>query len=212
MTAADSLDSSSADLPRDTLPLIGWRERLALPGLGVSSVKAKIDTGARSSALHAFDIEFFDRNGETFVRFKVHPAQKNKKKTITVEAKLLDKRPVRSSSGEAETRPVIETVVATASQQWPIELTLTNRDVMGFRMLLGRQAVRSRFLVDSGRSYLQSSPPKHKLKRSAKSSARGNAKSSTKKRQKKSTEGSQKPKHENSPFVQKLRALFNPPD
>ena len=163
MTAADSSDSSSG-----SLPLIGWRERLALPELGVSSVKAKIDTGARSSALHAFDIEFFDREGVAFVRFRVHPTQKNKKKTITVEAKLLDKRPVRSSSGETETRPVIETMVATKSHQWPIELTLTNRDVMGFRMLLGRQAVRSRFLVDSGRSYLQSSAPKHKLKSSSK--------------------------------------------
>ena len=77
MTAADSSDSSSG-----SLPLIGWRERLALPELGVSSVKAKIDTGARSSALHAFDIEFFDREGVAFVRFRVHPTQKNKKKTI----------------------------------------------------------------------------------------------------------------------------------
>lgn len=195
MTAADSSDSSSG-----SLPLIGWRERLALPELGVSSVKAKIDTGARSSALHAFDIEFFDREGVAFVRFRVHPTQKNKKKTITVEAKLLDKRPVRSSSGETETRPVIETMVATKSHQWPIELTLTNRDVMGFRMLLGRQAVRSRFLVDSGRSYLQSSAPKHKLK------------SSSKKRQKKSIKGSQKATNENSTFVQKLSALFDPPN
>ena len=195
MTAADSSDSSSG-----SLPLIGWRERLALPELGESSVKAKIDTGARSSALHAFDIEFFDREGVAFVRFRVHPTQKNKKKTITVEAKLLDKRPVRSSSGETETRPVIETMVATKSHQWPIELTLTNRDVMGFRMLLGRQAVRSRFLVDSGRSYLQSSAPKHKLK------------SSSKKRQKKSIKGSQKATNENSTFVQKLSALFDPPN
>ena len=195
MTAADSSDSSSG-----SLPLIGWRERLALPELGVSSVKAKIDTGARSSALHAFDIEFFDREGVAFVRFRVHPTQKNKKKTITVEAKLLDKRPVRSSSGETETRPVIETMVATKSHQWPIELTLTNRDVMGFRMLLGRQAVRSRFLGDSGLSYLQSSAPKHKLK------------SSSKKRQKKSIKGSQKATNENSTFVQKLSALFDPPN
>jgi len=175
-----------------------------LPELGVTSVKAKIDTGARSSALHAFDIEFFERGGVAFVRFKVHPAQRSKKKTITVEAELLDKRPVRSSSGETELRPVIETMVAAGSQQWPIELTLTNRDVMGFRMLLGRQAVRSRFLVDSGRSYLQSAAPKHKLKSSSKGLS--------KVRNKKSVKGSQKIINENSNFIQKLRALFDTPD
>lgn len=182
---------------RSDLPLIGWRERLALPELAVTSVKAKVDTGARSSALHAFDIEFFKQNNEDFVRFKVHPAQRNKKKTITVEAKLLDMRSVRSSSGQAESRPVIQTLVATRDQQWPIELTLTNRDIMGFRMLLGRQAVRRRFLVDAGQSYLQSSPPKHKLK------------SSSKGRKKTKIKGTQKNKHENSNFVEKLRALFN---
>ena len=170
MTAEDSPEHSPADLP-----LIGWRERLVLPELGVTSVKAKVDTGARSSALHAFDIECFEREGIAFVRFRVHPAQRNKKKTITVEAKLLDTRPVRSSSGESETRPVIQTIVATDTQQWSIELTLTNREVMGFRMLLGRQAVRSRFLVDASRSYLQSSPPKHKLKSSAKGAAQRTA-------------------------------------
>ncbi len=195
MTAVDSSDS----LPSH-LPLIGWRERLALPELGITSVKAKIDTGARSSALHAFDIEVFEREGAKFVRFRVHPAQKNKKKTVAAEARLLEMRAVRSSSGQAETRPVIETMVAAGGRQWPIELTLTNRDVMGFRMLLGRQAVRSRFLVDSGQSYLQSSAPKHKLK------------SSSKKRQKKSVKGSQKITNENSNFIQKLRALFDAPD
>lgn len=210
MTAVDSSDSSSDSSPsaeqsHTHLPLIGWRERLALPELGVTSVKAKIDTGARSSALHAFDIETFEREGVAFVRFKVHPAQRNKKKIITVEAKLLDTRPVRSSSGEAETRPVIQTTVATEHQQWPIELTLTNREEMGFRMLLGRQAVRSRFLVDSGRSYLQSSAPKHKLK------------SKSRKRPKKSLpqkplRGHQPTTHANSNIVQKFRALFNSPD
>ncbi|MGD1897073.1 MAG: ATP-dependent zinc protease [Phormidesmis sp.] len=191
MTAAERTD----------LPLIGWRERLALPELSVTSVKAKIDTGARSSALHAFDIELFKRADVDFVRFKVHPAQRHKKKTVTVEAQLLEMRSIRSSSGQAEMRPVIETLVATNSLQWPIELTLTNRDMMGFRMLLGRQAVRQRFLVDSGQSYLQSSAPKHKLKSSR---AKG--------RKTKKIKGSQKIKHENSNFVEKLRTLFNTSD
>ncbi|MGB3671362.1 MAG: RimK/LysX family protein [Phormidesmis sp.] len=188
---------------RTNLPTIGWRERLALPELAVISVKAKIDTGARSSALHAFDIELFKRDDVDFVRFKVHPSQRNKKKVITAEAKLLEMRTVKNSGGQAETRPVIRTIVSTNDQQWPIDLTLTNRDMMGFRMLLGREAVRRRFLVDSGQSYLQSSSPKHKLKKSS-------AKSSTKDRKQKKTKGSQKLKHEDSNFIKKLRALFNP--
>ncbi|MEL7329167.1 MAG: RimK/LysX family protein [Cyanobacteria bacterium J06559_1] len=189
---------TAVDRSAGPLPLIGWRERLVLPELGVTSVKAKIDTGARSSALHAFDIEFFSQGDADFVRFKVHSAQHNNKKTVAVEAKLLEMRAVRSSSGQAETRPVIQTMVATRDQTWPIELTLTNRDMMGFRMLLGRQAVRRRFLVDSGRSYLQSDAPKRKLK------------SGSKKRQKKTIKSSQKITHEDSNFIEKLRALFNP--
>ncbi|MEL6939945.1 MAG: RimK/LysX family protein [Cyanobacteria bacterium J06598_1] len=181
-------ESSHSDLP-----LIGWREKLALPELSVTSVKAKIDTGARSSALHAFDVEVFDRDNEAFVRFKVHPSQRSKKKTVAVEAKLLEMRAVKNSGGQAETRPVIQTTVCTETQQWPIELTLTNRDMMGFRMLLGRQAVRRRFLVDSGKSYLQSSAPTHKLK----------------KRSHKKNKGRQQIKNENSNFIEKLRALFN---
>ncbi len=142
------------------LPVIGWRERLALPHLGITQIKAKIDTGARSSALHAFDIETFTREGKAWVRFSIHPHQHNSIDTIAAEAELLDTRAVKNSGGQAQTRPVIQTLVALGGQQWPIELTLTNRDVMGFRMLLGRQAVRQRFLVDAGKSYLQS--PTHK--------------------------------------------------
>ncbi|MEL6353936.1 MAG: ATP-dependent zinc protease [Cyanobacteria bacterium J06627_28] len=151
-----------------TLPVIGWREKLALPGLNVTSVKAKIDTGARSSALHAFDITFFEREGVEFVRFKVHPSQSSHKKTIIAEAKLIDRRVVRNSGGQTEKRPVIRTTVTAGEYQWPIELTLTNRDEMGFRMLLGREAVRRRFLVDSGQSYLQSTLPTPRLKGSKK--------------------------------------------
>ncbi len=135
-----------------------------MPDLGITRIKAKIDTGARSSALHAFDIEIFKQRGLDFVRFKVHPYQHNSTDTITAESELLDIRNVRNSGGHAQSRPVIQTTVTLGERQWPLELTLTNRDVMGFRMLLGRQAVRQRFLIDSGRSYLQSSARTHKLK------------------------------------------------
>lgn len=119
-------------------------------------IKAKIDTGARSSALHAFDLERFERDGQSMVRFSIHPFQRNDAVVTVAEALLMDERDVRSSSGHAESRPVISTPVQLGDRQWSIELTLTNRDVMGFRMLLGRQAVRDRYWVDPGRSYLQS--------------------------------------------------------
>lgn len=90
------------------------------------------------------------------VRFQVHPYQRDTHKTVTAEAELLEHRQVRSSGGHAQVRPVIQTLVELGGKQWAIELTLTNRDVMGFRMLLGRQAVRQRFLVDAGKSFLQS--------------------------------------------------------
>lgn len=146
------------------LSIIGWRERVALPNLGISQIKAKIDTGARSSALHAFDVETFSRDGKTRVRFKVHPYQRDNHRTVCAEAELIDQRQVRNSGGHAQLRPVIQTMVELNGERWLIELTLTNRDVMGFRMLLGRQAVRKRFLVDAGRSFVQSSTGKRKVK------------------------------------------------
>lgn len=138
------------------LAIIGWRERIALPEFGIQQIKVKIDTGARSSALHAFHIEKFTRNTKPMVRFQVHPYQRNTDHTVIAEAELIDEREIRTSGGHAQIRPVIHAIVKLADQQWDIELTLTNRDVMGFRMLLGRQAVRKRFLVDSGRSFIQS--------------------------------------------------------
>jgi hypothetical protein len=140
--------------------IVGWREIIALPQLGISQIKAKIDTGARSSALHAFHVEKFRFNGAPMVRFQVHPYQKDSKQTVTSEAELLEYRQVRNSGGHAQLRPVILTAVELGGTKWEIELTLTNRDVMGFRMLLGRQAVRDRFLVDAGKSFLQSHHPR----------------------------------------------------
>jgi hypothetical protein len=136
------------------LPVIGWREWLALPELGVEAIKAKVDTGARSSALHAFEVEIFRRNGIDVVRFKVHPYQRDATRTIESEAKLLALRHVRNSGGQETLRPVIVTQVSLLGQIWDAEVTLTSRDAMGFRMLLGRQAVRGRFLVQPARSFL----------------------------------------------------------
>lgn len=138
------------------LSIIGWRETLSLPKLNVDRVKAKIDTGARTSALHAFHCQEFQLEDKTMIRFQIHPIQRNNQKTVLAEAELLEYRKVRSSGGHAQIRPVIITTVKLGEQQWQVELTLTNRDVMGFRMLLGRQAVRDRFLVDPSQSFLQS--------------------------------------------------------
>lgn len=143
-------------ISQEPLPVIGWREQIALPELGIPELKAKIDTGARSSALHAFDIETFQDDGKMMVRFKVHPYQRNSDRTVLAQAELIDQRDVRNSGGHTQLRPVIQTTLEIGQFAFPIELTLTNRDKMGFRMLLGRQAVRRRFLVDAGQSFLQS--------------------------------------------------------
>ena len=135
------------------LPVIGWREWVSFPDLDAWAVKAKIDTGARSSCLHAFDVRTVRRGGKEFVQFKVHPLQRDTSQTVEAEAELLEYRVVRSSGGHETHRPVILTTIQLLGQQWGIELTLASRDTMGFRMLLGRQAVRGRFLVNPGRSY-----------------------------------------------------------
>ncbi len=135
------------------LAVIGWREWVGLPDLGIKAIKAKVDSGARSSSLYAFDVQEFENDGETWVKFKVYPNQSATDVEINSEAKVLDFRSVRSSSGKAETRPTIVTQVELLGSIWPVELTLANRDDMRFRMLLGREAFRGRFLVDAGHSY-----------------------------------------------------------
>lgn len=132
---------------------IGWREWTSLPELGIERIKAKVDTGARSAALHAWNIEPFDRDGEPWVRFAIHPVQRDNRTRVTCEARLLGRRAVRNSGGQTQMRFVIVTTVILGGQSWPIEVTLTNRDQMGFRMLLGRAAVRGRFVVDPSTSY-----------------------------------------------------------
>ncbi|MEM9976406.1 MAG: RimK/LysX family protein [Cyanobacteria bacterium P01_D01_bin.2] len=138
------------------LPVIGWREWIALPELGVPHIKVKVDTGARSSAIHALNIEQFEADGIKKVRFQIAPLQSNDEQLVVVETDLLEERAITDSGGHQQIRPVVVTSISLGELYWPIELTLTNRDVMGFRMLLGRQAIRERFLVDPRHSYLQS--------------------------------------------------------
>lgn len=134
--------------------VVGWREWVALPALGVDRIKAKIDTGARTSTLHAFDIEVLKIRGKEVVRFKVHPLQRQSKRVIVCQADLVDERLVRSSSGHSTLRPVIMTRIQVGPWAWDIEITLTNRDKMGFRMLIGRQAIRKHLLVHPGKSFI----------------------------------------------------------
>jgi hypothetical protein len=133
---------------------VGWREWVALPALGIEVIKAKIDTGARSSALHAHEIRYVRRGERRFVRFRVYPNQKDDRTFVEARGEWLEDRRVRSSSGVETVRPVIRTVLEMGGDRWPIELTLTRRDAMGFRLLLGRQALKGRCLVDPGASFL----------------------------------------------------------
>ncbi len=144
--------------------IVGWREWVRLPDMGIERIKAKVDTGARSSSLHAYDLQYCDRRGANWVRFKVHPIQRSTVQEVRAEAAVLDFRSVRSSSGKATLRPVIVTNITLLGSTWPVELTLANRDAMGFRMLLGRQAFRRRFLVDGGNSYYGGKPKRKKSK------------------------------------------------
>lgn len=130
--------------------VLGWREWVALPQLGIPALKVKVDTGARTSALHAFGIE---RLASHRVRFRVHPDQNHDAAEVVAEADLVDERVVRTSGGHSELRPVVRTHVSMGELDFPVELTLSNRAMLGFRMLLGREAIRGRFLIDPRRSY-----------------------------------------------------------
>ncbi len=133
---------------------LGWREWCALPDLGIPAIKAKIDTGAKTSALHAFKVDPFIENGVDMIRFWVHPLQKNDEFHLECTAPIKDQRMVSDSGGHKETRYIIESHVVIGDKQWMIEMSLTNRDTMRFRMLLGRRAMENFALVDPSASYM----------------------------------------------------------
>ncbi len=144
--------------------ILGSEEWCSLPELGIPAIKARVDSGAKTSALHAVNIAPFIKEGEDWVRFDINPIQKNEKTIIHCESKLIDKRIVKSSSGYREQRYVIQTMLEIGNEIWPIEMTLTNRDSMGFRMLLGREAMSGRTMVDPEEKYVLGQPSVENLK------------------------------------------------
>jgi hypothetical protein len=137
---------------------LGWREWIGFPGLNIHKIKAKIDTGARTSALHAFMVEPFSRDSQPWVRFAIHPIQGDTETVVECEAPVKDRRIVRDSGGHDEMRYVIDTIIAIGDDQMRSEVTLTDRDTMVFRVLLGRTALRKKYVVYPGKSYLQGKP------------------------------------------------------
>lgn len=134
--------------------ILGSTEWCSLPSLGLPHVLARVDSGAKTSAIHAFHIERFERDGHLWIRFEVHPRRKSRKVVVRSEARVLDRRLVKSSTGESERRYAIKVPLGLGGDQWEIELTLSNRDSMGYRMLLGREAMAGRALIDPGSSCL----------------------------------------------------------
>ncbi len=143
----------------NAMPILGWREWIALPELGINAIKAKVDTGARTSVLHAFNVEPFMEKSVDKVRFSIHPIQRRTDKEIVCSADIVDQRWVTDSGGHKEKRYVISTAVTVGDRTWDIEMTLTNRDTMGFRVLLGRTALKNLYLVDPSASYLSREKP-----------------------------------------------------
>ena len=135
--------------------IIGKEEWCALPVLNLPAIKARIDSGARTSALHAFNIHTYTSRGEKWVRFDVNPIQKDRRIVVHCRARLVDERDVKSSSGHTERRPVIETVIKIGGLAQTIQITLSNRDSMGYRMILGREAMQGRMLIDPEKSFIQ---------------------------------------------------------
>lgn len=138
--------------------LVGWREWVALPALHVDWIKAKIDTGAKTSSIHAFDVETLERDGAQWARFSIHPWQASDAEPVVCECPVVDRRIVRSSSGHAEERYAVAMELTLVGRTIPAEVTLSSRDEMGFRMLIGREALAQGFHVDPGASYLGGRP------------------------------------------------------
>lgn len=151
------------DIPRKSKLIIGWREWCALPDLGVPGIAAKIDTGAKTSSVHAYKIEPFIKNGALWVKFRVHPVQRRRRPEIHCEAAVVDKRAVTSSNGVTQERYVISTTLILGAHRFITEMTLTNRDEMGYRMLIGRQSLNHRFVVDPSLSLTTGDYEEHEL-------------------------------------------------
>ena len=157
-TTPASPDSEPVSEPEAAQVVVGWREWVALPQAGVDWVKAKIDTGARSSSIHAFDLEILEQDDREWVRFSIHPWQRSDEEAHELTLPLLDRREVRSSNGQTEQRYAVAMDVTLAGRTITTVMTLSNRDEMGFRMLIGREALERGFLVDSSRSYAGGRP------------------------------------------------------
>ena len=153
-----SSDPTHAPGPGTGPVVAGWREWVALPEAGVPWIKAKLDTGARTSAIHAFDLVAFERDGASWVRFGIHPWQRSDEDAAVLELPVLDTREVRSSNGQVEERYAVRLAVTLVGRTIETVMTLSNRDEMGFRMLVGREALAQGFLVDSARSYAGGRP------------------------------------------------------
>ncbi|NQV28601.1 MAG: ATP-dependent zinc protease [Rhodopirellula sp.] len=175
------------------LPVIGAREWLCLPDLGVRRIKAKIDTGAQNACLHASKVEEFERNRRTYVRFNIHFKQHFRKTFVRAEAELLEYRVVRSSNGHTTRRPVIVTHVEVLGKSWPVEVTLADRSTMSCRMLLGRESIRGRFLVDVDRALIGGTLTPTNSSRSSRSTEASGTASDTKKKRLSGTDDSQRP-------------------
>ena len=151
--------------PPHSNTLAGWREWVQLPDIGVPWIKAKLDTGARTSSLHAYKIKLFEKDGADWVRFRVRPWQESTDDETTVELPVHDVRRVKSSTGHVQERYVVRMRITLVDRSVTAEVTLTNRDEMGFRMLVGRQVLRRGFLVDVRSSFLGGRAPKHVRRR-----------------------------------------------
>ncbi len=146
--------------PSHSNTLAGWREWVQLPDIGIPWIKAKLDTGARTSTIHAYQVKPFEKDGADWVRFRVRPWQESSEDEVVVECPVHDVRSVRSSSGHVQERYVVKLRLELLARRVSAEVTLSNRDQMGFRMLIGRQALRRRFVVDASSSFLGGRAPR----------------------------------------------------